>query len=204
MNRFIRKYAKSANPYADIFLADSGSVAGRLATHILNEGPVGVAGDLAGYLYPADKLANKGRHDFEDTTFIPGALRARAIMRDRMVDKEVSGGKKERGAILTELAGQISLPVLLGVAGYLAGKEGIVGNGDSASRFKGAAAGAGIGLGASLLAWIAGLSRKRRTKKEHKEYLRNNPELKNLLIPLHAAYADGRRDRMKVESVLED
>lgn len=204
MNRFIRKYAKSANPYSDIFLADSDNVAGRLATHILNEGPFGVAGGLAGYAYPSDKLKLKGTRDFEDTSFIPGALRARSVMRDRMVDKEVSGGKKERGAILTELAGQISLPVLLGVAGYLAGKEGIIGNGDSKSGFKGAVAGAGIGLGASLLAWIAGLSRKRRTKKEHKEYLRNNPELRNLLIPLHAAYADGRRDRMKVESVLED
>lgn len=214
MSKFIRKIAKGDNPYDEVLSSASGfggagaGLASEIVTNaLLGPGVGGLASDLGsigGLIYPSDKVKDKTLRDFSALSFIPGMSRARGMLRSRKVDKDISSGKIDRSAIISEKLGALSLPLILGIAGYIADKKGLIGGEDDEfDGFRGAGYGLGAGALASTAAWLVGLAKKRRSRKEHKKYLEDDSVLKNMLIPGHAAHALGRRDKMKLATVMD-
>lgn len=134
-------------------------------------------------------------------SLIPGVAAHGIAQRRRQVDRERSGGKRDRSAQLHELAGGITNMLLLGLLGAGAGTgaaalynkysdEPLTENGKSAALLKGALYGGAIGAGTGGLATgiggllgLLGANTKKRAK-----YLKDGSMWKNYLIPGYAGY----------------
>lgn len=150
--------------------------------------PANIVGATVGLAAPAEKLSK----EFNPIGLIPGAGRARNIIRRRKRDKELSGGKRDRSAYVHEMAGSITNALLFGALGAGVGGIGTAMTGAGAQDIGDAAAmGALIGSGGSALAQmiggIGGLfgggSPKDRTK-----YLKGDNMWKNYFVPGYAGY----------------
>ena len=211
----IRKIAKSdedRNPYSDttspstlLENAPAAILAGLGSNPELIEGPVGLAngvvsgangiGSLIGLVQDSEDLPKaEDLKNYSALSLVPGVSGYRSTVRDRLVDRMLSKGKVDKKAILSEGAG-LALMLALG-AGAGAGIAHLTDN--SAQAGQGAALGAGL---ATLPALIA-LLKKRRSAKQHAEYLANeNLVASNILNPFAGAYNSGARSKMRLAAL---
>lgn len=142
------------------------------------------------------------------SSFIPGVSGYRVVQRRRQVDRERSGGQRDRSAQVHELAGKITQRLLFSLLGglggnYLAHKVMQPDN----NRDKALVTSIGLGGGAltglgvsSLVDTIGGLvGTAGSSKKEREAYLKGNNMWKNYLIPGYSGYqnASGVVDYLK-------
>jgi hypothetical protein len=162
----------------------------------------GILGHLAAY---NSELTGKGKEMLKGYSLlsaIPGVYRYKQSLRDSYVDSKLSGGTNKHRTALSELLG--STVSVMGVSGLLGAlalaltSRKINGTWDKAwdSAKLGYKIGVGIGGLGSIGSYIIGRSiAKRRTNKEHSEYLTRSV-LPNYIIPGLASYNKGRRQAM--------
>ena len=159
------------------------------------------AGALFGTVGPAGAQDAGG----SGLAIIPGVAAHGLAQRRRQIDRERSGGKRDRSAQLHELAGSITNMLLLGLLGAGVGtgvaayqNKGKEGESTDPNELRGnllrgalygGAAGAGVsglatGLGSLLGVFSA-------NKKRRENYLKNGGMWKNYLIPGYGGYQQG-------------
>ena len=201
------------NPYSDTTssytLAENAPAAilrGIASNPELAVGPVGVlsslvgtangVGNLVGLLQNGDNLPTADElKQYNAMSLIPGVSGYRSIARDRVVDRALSGGKVDRSGILSEGLGQVLLTLI--ASGVGAGIGGAGGRGKS-----GALSGAAVGAGVSTIPALVALFKKRRSAKEHAEYLAKEDLISgNIGNPLAGSYNAGARAKMKLAAL---
>lgn len=121
-------------------------------------------------------------NDSKALGYVPGVGESRQLRRRRERDRTLSGGTRDRSAILHELAGTITTPAILAALG--AGLGGQL-SGSGHGVMLGGLAGAGTGMLANLGGGLAGLFTSTPDRRE--KYLKGSMA-KNYLIPGYAAY----------------
>lgn len=154
------------------------------------------------------ELTDKGKEwlkDYNLLSAVPGVYRYKQSLRDSYVDSKLSGGTNKHRTALSELLGStVSVAGVSGLLGSLAlalMSRKLNGNWSKAwdSAKLGYKLGLGIGSIGSLGTYIVGRSLvKRRTNKEHAEYLTKSV-IPNYIIPGLSSYNRGRRQAMMDE-----
>lgn len=187
----------------------SGDMGGSFSDAIMNQvymtNPITSIPNAIGGVFGAIGPAGSQSAGGSALSIIPGVPGFSMMQRRRQIDRERSGGKRDRSAQLHELAGSITNALLLGLLGAGVG-TGIAayqnkGNDDGSAdpselrgnlirgALYGGAAGAGVsglatGLGSLLGAFSA-------NKKRRENYLKNGGMWKNYLIPGYGGYQQG-------------
>lgn len=166
-------------------------------------------GGILGHVAASNsELTDKGKEKLKDYSLlsaVPGVYRYKQALRDSYVDSKLSEGYNKHRTALSELLGStVSVAGVSGLLGSLAlalMSRKLNGNWSKAldSAKLGYKIGLGIGGIGSLGAYIVGRSLvKRRTNKEHAEYLTKSV-LPNYIIPGLSSYNRGRRQAMMDE-----
>ena len=187
----------------------SGDMGGSFSDAIMNQaymtnpitGIPNTIGAIVGAIGPAGSQSAGG----SALSIIPGVPGFSMMQRRRQIDRERSGGKRDRSAQLHELAGSITNALLLGLLGAGVGtgiaayqNKGKEGESADPNELRGnllrgavygGVAGAGVSGAATGLGSLLGMFSA--NKKRREDYLKNGGMWKNYLIPGYGGYQQG-------------
>lgn len=196
-----------SNPFVGSGLGAASGIAGSLIAGV----NAGTPGDIAARLIklPIKKESLKKGNPLTAIPFIGNHIVGpyRDAMRDMHVDRKLSGGDNVQKSRVAELYGGFGNALLSAVIGGLLSGAGLWAHGKLSGQQLtahdigefagyGALAGAGLSGASSVIGKAIGLLNKKKTNKEHADYLKRSV-LAHWLVPGVAGYHAGRRAKMK-------